>query len=951
VTRRRGAIAVVGALVLALGCAVIWRGSRDGAKSRRAPSAAAGTVHSALAATQPKGRRLSWLAQLGAPARRIAGRVVFEGQPVGGASVHVVSAADREQHAATRTTSADGRFDFGPYAPTPIVIAAYAPDKAAAVLELDLRNPALRPASDALVLELYPCDAELHGVILDAGGGTVPSASIRRGPVEVIGASDGTYSLCVPIGTANLEVGAEGYGTVTVSLAVTNHMRRDFRLSPEGVISGRAVRAGDGAPVPDAVVSVPSTLTSRGGEMATSGGAGARAVTDADGRFRIEGLTAGRRELDASADGLRARTMDVNVMPQGGGEDIIVTLESAATVRGRVVDESGVAVVGTDVLFSDRDRVDSRDAERLRAVSQADGVFVIDGVLPGTYSVDSTPYIPAKRLRIDVPVAGVSDVQLVVRRGSMISGAVFRDGKPVAGALVYTQTGGFSRARSESDGRFALVAIHPGEHELYADSSQLGAFNRGPTVSVTAGKDVSGVTIDLALAGSVEGVVVDQHGEPVAGAFLSFSLGGRDFGESTTTDNGMFKARAMSGGGEYQVTIMASRQSSIRFLPANGDDFPPVHLADGDSHVTGVRYEVIVDRLDISGTVVDEQGKPRPDVRVEAIPRGNWSDSAEALVDVTSADGTFTISDLLAGDYNVVARGGDGAEMRTPSSVAAGSRNVRLVLATPGAIEGTLVGFSSTPNVFARLTSGGPGSMMDAGLKATTVGTTFRIRGVAPGTYSVLAISRGVLGDAQTIEVSSAATAKVTLSYRGTGTITATVVDIAGKPVPGALCMYNDEAWNSDHASTDAQGKLTISAAPVGRVYVHCHVRGDHNVSGFAPANVVANKTTAVSIRMAPYEEPKPSGTIGATFGTSAGVLRVAAVIEGGPSATAGVKAHDIVAGFVIKGDQEYDVPFNSLDGRLIDMLVSDLPPGTPVALKLRRGTETLELQVTVAAP
>jgi hypothetical protein len=199
--------------------------------------------------------------------------------------------------------------------------------------------------------------------------------------------------------------------------------------------------------------------------------------------------------------------------------------------------------------------------------------------------------------------------------------------------------------------------------------------------------------------------------------------------------------------------------------------------------------------------------------------------------------------------------------------------------------------------------------------------------------------------------VSSAATAKVTLSYRGTGVITATVVDVAGKPVPRAVCMYNDEEWNGDYASTDAQGKLTVAAAPVGRVYVHCHVRSDHNVSGFAPANVVANKTTTVSIKLAPYEEPNPSGTIGATFGNSAGVLRVAAVVDGGPSATAGVKTHDIVAGFVIKGHQEYDVPFNSLDGRLIDMLVSALPPGTPVALKLRRGTETLELQVTVAAP
>src|SRR5690606_853065 len=133
----------------------------------------------------------------------------------------------------------------------------------------------------------------VHGYVLDAGGGPVPGAVVRRGPIEAVTAADGAYELCIPVGGTTLRVGAEGYGTLTVMLSANNRVRRDFRLSPEGVILGRAVRADDGAPVPDAVVSILPPISPTG-EVMAGGGAAARAVTDGDGRFRIDGLVPGR---------------------------------------------------------------------------------------------------------------------------------------------------------------------------------------------------------------------------------------------------------------------------------------------------------------------------------------------------------------------------------------------------------------------------------------------------------------------------------------------------------------------------------------------------------------------------------------------------------------------------------------------------------------------------------
>lgn len=808
------------------------------------------------------------------------------------------------------------------------------------------------------MLELFPCDASLHGFVKDAGGGPIAGAVLRRGPLEVTSAADGAYTLCMPIGEySNLEVGAAGYGTLALSLTVTNRVRRDFRLSPEGVIVGRAVRADDGRPVADAVVSIPSSIASNErsapGSFVPSDGAGARAVTDGDGRFRLAGLVPGRRELDAAAAGLRAQTTEVNVLAGDGGEEITIALEPTATVEGRLVDEAGVPVVGAAVIFFEREGAELSMAERSTAVSQEEGRFVLEGLRPGQYSVDASPFISPKwNARFDVPAAGIKDMTVVVRRNSTISGVVVHAGEPVGGAVVYAKSGGFDRARTDAEGRFRLDAIQPGDHELYADSAQLGAFSRGPTVTVTKGQDVSGVTVELSLAGSVAGVVVDQHGAPVSGALVMFELvGGGDFGQATTAEDGTFKARAMSGGGEYRVAIKASPYSEIGYRPAKGNDFPRIALADGKTAVENVRFEVAVDRLTISGRVVDEQGAPRADVRVEATPGGMLGAPIADAYDVTGADGAFAIENLFADDYGLVARAGDGAEARPAKPVAAGSRNVTLVLTTPGEIEGTLIGFPSTPRVTASSIAAGRFGMAE-GLSATTTGTSFRIRGVAPGQYAVTAFWRGIVGDTRDVDVRAGAVTKVALTYRGAGTIEATVVDRDGKPVPRVGCSPFVTMFPGigGRGSTDEQGKVTLTRVAVGETMVFCHLR-DGNVGGRATVNVVADKTATVSIVIAPREEPKARGTIGATFEKVSGNLRVAAIVDGGPAATAGMKVGDIVAGLVYHGEEEVDLPYRQYDGAMFDGMIRYMTPGEELTFKLRRGSETVELEITIAAP
>lgn len=944
---RRPLLVVAAAVALALGI-YVWLGSRSTPKRDATSVAGTTSARAGLAGNQTRGVGLSFLAQRNAPARRLAGRVVFEGEPVAGATVRLAGRLRRDVVLASATTGGDGAFDFGPQDAALFFLSASADGKAGVVLPIDLRNPAMRPPFDAVVLELRPCAASVYGFVLDASSGPIPGAIVRRGPIDVVAASDGAYSLCVPIGEANLEVGADGYGTIAVALPVTNRFRRDFRLSPEGVVVGRAVRADDGKPVADALV----TVRPMGSDMPNIGGlraADRRATTDADGRFRVAGILPGRSQASAMASGLRSPDIDVNVEAGDANEELAVALEPTVVVQGRVVDEAGAGVQGATITLGDDERARWVDDAVPGAVSQLDGNFVIDGMRPGTYLLDLAPFRATKSTprSLDVPAAGLTGLSFVVARGSTISGMVTREGKPIGGARVYVQSGGRMQALSSADGSFQLRGIEPGTHEIYAENIQHGAFNRGPTVTVEEGKDVTGVAVDLSLAGSIAGVVVDQHGAPVSGAFLSFKLvSGGDYGESTTAEDGTFEARALSGGGDYGVSITASRSSSMQFLPVDGDELAPVAVADGNTHVTGVRYQVTVDRLSISGKVVDEQGQPVPDVRVEASLHGErgW-DRGEIPSSVTDADGAFAITNLLAGEYHVDARAGNGAEAAAPKPVDAGARNVTITLKTPGTIEGSIEGFPKPPRVSARLFR--RGEMPSAPYTAAVTGTTFRLRGLPPGPYMVSALDGGVVVGREAVEVKAGQVAKTALTYRGIGSVEGTVVDSTGKPAR-AQCSMGDFGGTRMTASSDDRGAFAFKSAPVGEQRVSCFAFSrsmEDSTMGFGAVTVVAGETAKVTITVAVRERPKPTSTIGATFARTPAGPRVATLVDGGPAARAGMKVRDLVVNV-----SELDFPLRNVDDEMMNEIIGEMPPGSTLTFKVRRGTETLDISVTVAA-
>lgn len=98
-------------------------------------------------------------------------------------------------------------------------------------------------------------------------------------------------------------------------LAALLALPRDARAGPDGRIAGR-VAGPDGSPAAEAMVEV----------LPLSGGQPRKASCDAQGRFAVEGLTAGRYRVRAASRGFASDAMVVDLPGRAGGSDFVLTL-------------------------------------------------------------------------------------------------------------------------------------------------------------------------------------------------------------------------------------------------------------------------------------------------------------------------------------------------------------------------------------------------------------------------------------------------------------------------------------------------------------------------------------------------------------------------------------------------------------------------------------------------
>ncbi len=712
----------------------------------------------------------------------IAGRVeTASGEPVGGATVRAWSAGGWLASPIDDVVSApDGTFRIEGVTPTPQLGIAAAKAGYVSLAGEPLQITADAPPTD-VVVRITPAPVVRGRVTLDGGAppedtqvivGVAPvqgatgqmlvdmraaAASALRHPVR----ADGTYEVVLAAAVGRLVVRADAPGHATaqsdaVTLAAeTAEYTVDVALAPATSIAGRVVDADTREGLAAARIQVqPRRREPRGGDDAmqllgavqsrTGRGAGRSvvAVTDASGGFRVGGLAEGDYTLSVECERHVAASKDAHAP---GAGDIEIPLAPELEIRGVVVYPDGSPVAGVQVGAAGQDTAGEGKRARGGASTTAgeDGSFVLRGLPAGSYtmSVSNAWQGRANVLPYDGPAvaAGTTDVRLVVREGLRITGRVVDDaGKPVAGAWLWAmptkpQAGrpaSNAQAQTDADGAFELLGLAPDSGPLRVQvnaNNGYGGRSFSPRVLDEVAPGTTGLEIALSSGLSVEGVVVDEQGQPLGNAWIQLNPerngneGPRNSGSGMIGDGGRFKVGGLDPG-TYRVQIQTWGGGRQQQLVITGDGTVT-------AGATGLRLTASRGAV-VSGVVVDGSGQPVVGASVTASAANRRSANAN-----TGADGTFELTGLETDGVYTVTATHAGHIQSSAAEVRPGGASLRLVLANGVECSGRVLDTDGSALGGARLwfrpKDGSNGAQSQSG--ETEADGSFRLGGFVEG--------------------------------------------------------------------------------------------------------------------------------------------------------------------------------------------------------------------------
>lgn len=514
------------------------------------------------------------------------------------------------------------------------------------------------------------------------------------------------------------------------------------------------------------------------------GAAGPRpkAVTGADGRFEVKGLSEGDYSLTVSKEGFADHRLDRVPVDADRRDPIEITLGAGAAIRGTVSRRDGQGAEGYWVRAvpagSSGPGFGPFGLGELRATGP-DGAFSLAGLRAGdTYDlvVLGPDGVGARREGVSAPA---EDVDIVVAGPGRIAGRVVDaqtlsalsdfqvdfgpdrssgrggfgpgSGRAMARAVRFAAGGGGGpQAVHSEDGSFVLEDVPPGIWEVVAQARGYQTARVG-SVTIEEGGTREGVEVRLTPGNAVRGRVLDGGSSaPVFDAAVTLQRaggGGRALGllmgetDARTDAEGRFAIEGLAAG-SYTVVAQHPDYANATALVAvkDGPASAELRMLPGGT---------------LGGTVLSETNAPLVGATVSLSSgsgggfgrAGGFGGFDDGQTTMTDDAGRFRFQHVTAGRYSVMAslRGHRTAPADVLLQVGESRENLLLSLASGARIRGVVSGLPPALRDNVRVMATGPGNY--SALTRASAEGAFEITGAPVGPVDLRAQAGDAMGD------------------------------------------------------------------------------------------------------------------------------------------------------------------------------------------------------------
>jgi hypothetical protein len=360
----------------------------------------------------------------------------------------------------------------------------------------------------------------------------------------------------------SLLASARGYLPRVHARRATAQMQELIVLDPGGsVVSGHVEDAGGGPLVQARVMA----------RALDADGTLAFAVSDGDGSFSLQ-LPEGDAELSAETEGYARVTRQIRA-PRSG---LVLTLAPGSSIRGRVIADTGLPLA--DVLVTANNVNGSLAAPRSVSTTE-DGRFVLTSLQPGGYelSASAQEWRTEQAMLVTLGLGQtVDELILTVRRAANVAGTVHVDGKPCEDGRFELQ-GAVWLLTSISKGEVSIGGVLPGTYRVTIRCAQAMPHSEflevGSEPIRRAWQLKGGITLS--------GVVLTRTGARVPSASIRISPLSASSEQSVVFCNADANGEFTCGGlaaGEYECSVEGASQPHSTAVRVQLDDRPPAKL-------------------------------------------------------------------------------------------------------------------------------------------------------------------------------------------------------------------------------------------------------------------------------------------------------------------------------------------------------------------------------------